>query len=123
MKTPLLTKILNKMPLMRYMGERRMRKIITLGIMLLFLGMTISSTGFNLEKQFTTDVITVDNEGDGDYTSIKQALNNANPGDIIEVYSGTYYERNITVQTERVTFQGVAYELGSGNDTGKPFIH
>jgi hypothetical protein len=36
------------------MGERKMRKIITLGIMLLFLGMTISSsTGFNLEKQST----------------------------------------------------------------------
>jgi len=100
-----------------------MRKITTLGIMLLFLGMTISSTGFNLEKQSTVDIITVDDEGDGDYTSIKQALNNANPGDTIEVYSGMYYERGIIVEKEGITFQGIPYELGGGNDSGKPFVN
>jgi len=100
-----------------------MRKIIALGIMLLFLGMTISSsTGFNLEKQSTVGVITVDDEGDGDYTSIKEAVNNSNPGNIIEVYSGTYYEQNITIETEEITLKGIPYELGVGNGTGKPFI-
>ena len=68
-------------------------------------------------------VIIVDDEGDGDYTSIKDALNNADPGDIIEVYSGTYYEYGIDIEIEEITLKGISYELGSGNDTGKPLIH
>jgi len=101
-----------------------MRKIIALGIMLLFLGMTISSsTGFNLEKQSTIDVITVDDEGDGDYTSIKDALSNANSGDTIEVYSGTYFEHDIAINIEGISLKGIPHELGNGSDVGKPFIN
>jgi parallel beta-helix repeat protein len=81
----------------------------------------IPISGFNL-KQSSGNIITVDNEGDGDYTSIKQALNNANPWDTIEVYSGTYYGNYIEVKKEGITFQGIPNELGSGNDTGQPFI-
>ncbi|MEA2055032.1 MAG: right-handed parallel beta-helix repeat-containing protein [Candidatus Thermoplasmatota archaeon] len=69
------------------------------------------------------NIITVDNEGDGDYLSIKEAVTNANPGDIIEVYSGDYYECNITITNPNLTLKGIPYELGIGNDTGKPFIH
>jgi parallel beta-helix repeat protein len=68
-------------------------------------------------------VITVDDEGDGDYTSIKEAVNNTNPGDTIEVYSGTYYEFGIEIHTENITLKGIPYELGNGGDTGKPLIH
>ena len=100
-----------------------MRKIIALGIMLLFLGMTISSSGFDLEKQSTRDVITVDNEGDGDYISIKEALSNANPGDIIEVYSGTYPEQEIRIVNDNISLLGISHELGEGDDSGKPFIN
>jgi parallel beta-helix repeat protein len=84
--------------------------------------MSISSTGYNLEKQSTVDIITVDNEGDGDYTSIKEALNNSNPGDTIEVYSGTYPEDGIRIVKDNITLLGIAHELGEGNDSGKPFI-
>ncbi|EMR74655.1 hypothetical protein MBGDF03_00929 [Thermoplasmatales archaeon SCGC AB-540-F20] len=75
-----------------------MRKIIALGIMLLFLGMTISSsTGFNLEKQSTVatldgNTLYVGGSGPGNYSKIKDAYNAANPGDTIFVYSGIYYE-------------------------------
>jgi parallel beta-helix repeat protein len=68
-------------------------------------------------------IITVDDEGDGDYTSIKDALNHANPGDTIEVYSGTYYEYCIDIEIEDITLKGIPYELGNGGDTGKPFIN
>ena len=68
-------------------------------------------------------VITVDDEGDGDYTSIKEALNHSNPGDTIEVYSGTYYEYDIDIEIEDITLKGIPYELGYGGDTGKPFIN
>jgi parallel beta-helix repeat protein len=68
-------------------------------------------------------VIIVDDEGDGDYTSIKEALNHSNQGDTIEVYSGTYYEYDIDIEIEDITLKGIPYELGNGSDMGKPLIH
>ena len=82
-----------------------------------------SITGTVIEQSITGNVFTVDDEGDGDYTSIKEALSNANPGDTIEVYSGTYYEYNITINTEGISLKGIPYELGNGSDVGKPFIN
>jgi nitrous oxidase accessory protein len=67
------------------------------------------------------DVILVDDDGDGDYTSIQEAVNNSNPGDIIEIYSGTYNEYNIII-SHPVHIIGIPHELGQGNDTGKPLI-
>jgi len=69
-----------------------------------------------------SNTIYVDDECDGDYTSIKEALNNSNPGDTIEVYSGIYYEHRIRIETEDITIKGISHELGVGNDIGKPFI-
>ena len=44
------------------------------------------------------NTITVDDEpGDADYTSLKEAINNANTGDTIEVYSGIYIEDEISI--------------------------
>jgi parallel beta-helix repeat protein len=76
----------------------------------------------SVEQQNRSSIITVDDEGDGDYTSIKTALANANPGDTIEVYSGTYHEYLINIETEDIVLQGIPFELGNGSDTGKPFI-
>jgi len=78
-----------------------MRKIITLGIMLLFLGMTISSsTGYNLEKQSTIAILDgntlyVGGNGTGNYTSIQGAIDNASDGDTVFVYndSSPYLEK------------------------------
>ena len=67
-------------------------------------------------------VITVDDEGDGDYTSIKEAVLNANSGDKIEVYSGKYHEGDISINKEEIVLKGIPYEFESGNDTGKPFL-
>lgn len=66
------------------------------------------------------NIITVDDEGDGDYTSIQDAIDNASEGDTIEVYSGIYYE-NVDVD-KTVNLTGVDSELGNGNDVGKPII-
>jgi len=67
-------------------------------------------------------VITVDDDGDGDFTSIKEAVSHASAGDVIEVYSGIYNEYNISITTPDVTLKGIPYELGNGTSTGKPFI-
>lgn len=86
------------------------RKGLAFGIIILFVLSCFLPlvTGSILEKQnhVSRDVIIVDDEGDGDYTSIKEAVNNANPGDTIEVYSGTYYEHNITIEKEEITLKG-----------------
>ncbi len=112
-----------------------MKKIITLGVLTLFalscffpsvIGFSSGSEeSFSLNSacQVSGDIIIVDDEGDGDYVRIKDALYHANPGDTIEVYSGTYYEHGINIVEERITLQGVPYELGNGNDIGKPFIN
>jgi len=80
-----------------------MRKIIALGIMLLFLGMTISSsTGLNLEKQSIKpvsfgNILYVGGSEPGNYSKIQDAIDNASDGDTVFVYSGTYYE-NINIK-------------------------
>jgi len=91
-------------------------------ITLLFIFTIITLTG--TPKQINTrNIITVDDEpGDADYTSIKEALNNSNFGDTIEVYSGIYKEDDITIFISNLTINAIPYELGEGNDSGKPII-
>ena len=86
------------------MGESKMRKIITLGIMLLFLGMTISSsTGLYLEKQSikplsSGNTLYVGGNGTGNYTKIQDAIDDASNGDIVYVYDdGSPYYENVRV--------------------------
>ncbi len=49
-------------------------------------------------------IIVVDSKGGGNYTSIQAAVNNANTGDTIKVWAGTYYENLII--TKRITLIG-----------------
>jgi parallel beta-helix repeat protein len=93
------------------------------GIIFLFVGTSIIPSGTSTQTR-VKNIITVDDEpGDADYTTIKEAVNHSNPGDTIEVYSGIYYEHNITIEKEEITLKGIPYELGNGSDTGKPFIN
>jgi parallel beta-helix repeat protein len=64
--------------------------------------------------------IVVDNEGDGDYTTIQDAIDAANNGDTIEVYSGTYVE-TIMIENE-LNLVGIDTEYMTGSDSGKPVI-
>jgi parallel beta-helix repeat protein len=104
-----------------------MKKIITLGIFVIISLSCFFSivVGYSLKSwnHVSGVIIIVDDEGDGDFIRIKDALTHADPGDIIEVYSGTYNEYKIDIIEERITLQGIAYEYGNGYDTGKPFIN
>jgi parallel beta-helix repeat protein len=103
-----------------------MKEIILVCIAFLFICTCISpamaSTSI-IKTYGDSYTITVDDEpGDADYTTIKEAVNHSNPGDTIEVYSGTYYEHETFIEKDDITLKGIPYELGNGSDIGKPFL-
>jgi len=105
------------------------RKVIAIGIIFLFVGVnTISfvSSRETLEKRTVTTVVStynehiVDNEGDGNYTIIQDAIDNASDGDYIWVYSGNY--SGDLVINKSLNIIGLDEEYLNGNDTGNPSI-
>jgi parallel beta-helix repeat protein len=113
------------------MRKEWLMKFLALCVIVLFIGVSfqpvyavdnVKKSSMHVSNANNRTIIRVDDEGDGDYTSIKEAVNNANPGDTIEVYSGTYYEHDILIEKDDITLKGISYELGNGSDTGKPFI-
>ena len=82
-----------------------MKKILTFGIMLLFLLMTISSAnGIYVEKQsflatLNGNTLYVGGSGPGNYTSIQEAINDSEDGDTVFVYdySSPYNESIVIV--------------------------
>ena len=78
-----------------------MKKLLVVGIIVLFLGMTISSTtGIYLEKQSIkpmsfSNTLYVGGNGPNNYTKIQDAINDSEDGDTVFVFddSSPYYER------------------------------
>jgi parallel beta-helix repeat protein len=80
-----------------------MKKIFTFGIMLLFIGMTITPIyGININKKSTAtldrDTLYVGGTGTGNYSTIQEAIDDAEDGDTVFVYndSSPYFE-NVVV--------------------------
>jgi|GEM_PF-1360060 len=65
-------------------------------------------------------VFIVDDEGDGDYRSIQQAVDAVPNNSAVLVYSGMYSE-SICIR-KSLSVLGISHEYGMGNDTGKPQI-
>ncbi|UCD13652.1 MAG: right-handed parallel beta-helix repeat-containing protein [Thermoplasmatales archaeon] len=78
-----------------------MKKLLAVGIILLLVGMGIPSTGNVVEKSsnvlsFDGNTLYVGGSGEGNYTRIQYAIDNASDGDTVFVYNGTYVE-NVVV--------------------------
>lgn len=76
-----------------------MRKIYSMCVcisIILALFMIID-LGFEIKMSAMGDVITVDDDGGADYTSLQDAVNDSQDGDIIYVYAGDYYG-SVTIQ-------------------------
>ncbi|PNX50446.1 MAG: hypothetical protein BV458_13200 [Thermoplasmata archaeon M9B2D] len=72
------------------------RKRLAVGIILLFVGTSIiPAIAQETEKPLQTsrgEWLYVGGSGPGNYTTIQSAINDANPGDTVFVFNGTYYE-------------------------------
>lgn len=93
---------------------------ITILMTLFFLSIPFAAS-LSTNSISSNNIYIVDDEGDGDFTTIQQALTLAQPGDIIHIYSGTY-QGNISIHTTELTIEGKPYELGSGNDVQNPIV-
>jgi hypothetical protein len=70
--------------------------------------------------QSLNKIIYVDDEGDADFLTISDALNNSTPGDTIFVYSGNY--KKTVVSINGIQLIGIPYEYKQGDDSGKPSV-
>ena len=60
--------------------------------------------------------ITVDDDGEGDYTSIQDAIDNATDGDTIRVWEGVYYENVIVNKSVSVIGNGSGVIVEGGGE-------
>jgi len=103
-----------------------MRKIIALGIMLLFIGMTISSsTGLYVEKQTIKpicmgNILYVGGSGEGNYTNIQDAINDSSDGDTVYVYddSSPYFENVVVNKSINLIGEDKNTTIIDGGGTG-----
>ncbi len=85
-----------------------MKRILAIGIILLFIGMSISSsTGFNAIERTNTistngKTLYVGGSGPGNYSKIQDAIDNASDGDTVFVYEGCYFENLIVDKSIRL---------------------
>jgi len=66
------------------------------------------------------NLLIVDDEGDGNYKKIQNAINSSKSGDAILVYSGRYNETIII--NKPIYLIGINSEYKKGSDIGKPII-
>ena len=91
-----------------------MKKLLVVGVIVLFLGLAIAPSINADVKQITVptakgDTLYVGGNGTGNYSKIQDAINDSSEGDTVYVYEGIYYERVRINRT--ITF------LGENRDT------
>lgn len=91
-----------------------MRKIIYFSLMFLSLFFTQFLTSYNVSVRADANVIHVP----GDFSTIQEAINNANEGDTIFVYSGQYSENIVIDKSLSLIGENAESTIIEGNGTG-----
>ena len=89
-------------------------------LLITFMSILVVS-GFAVSNVYGETTITVDDRGGANYTSIQDAVNNANAGDTILVYSGTYTEnvnvaKPLTIKSESGNPDDTSVQAADPND-------
>ena len=97
-----------------------MKKLIVVGIIILLVGMSIPSTGINVERTSTVSydgkTLYVGGSGPGNYTRIQDAIDDASDGDTVFVYNGTYNENLIVNKTINLIGENKNLTIIDGNN-------
>jgi len=83
------------------MSSKIFSKGLIIAVIVLIINMSITSTGFDIEKSthpYNGNTLYVGGDGPGNYTKIQDAIDDASDGDTVFVYSGYYSEGVITVE-------------------------
>jgi len=91
----------------------RMEFVLFTIFMAAFVGLLLLAVG-DAER----GVITVDDDGEGDYTNIQYAIDNATEGDTIRVWEGVYYENVVVNKTVSLVGNGSESTAIRGDETG-----
>ena len=83
------------------MSNRSILKLVACMTTLLFIFTIISST-VQSSPPIIQETVIVDLGGNGDYTSIREAISNADPLSIIKIRPGIYKESNIEFHTQKL---------------------
>ena len=99
-----------------------MNKLIVLGILFLFVcSSVIPIYGFNLEQtstiSFDGNTLYVGGTGEGNYTKIQDAIDNASDGDTVFVYNGIYYGNEIYQDYDSIVLVNKSINLVGENKT------
>ena len=103
------------------------KKCSTVAIIPLFVGtgVIVSSTGTIIETKSTMpiplgNILYVGGNGSGNYTKIQDAIDDANNGDTVFVYNGTYYE--FVLINKQITLRGEDKNNTIIEGSGTPYV-
>ena len=99
-----------------------LKKIFTFGIIVLLVGMSIPSTGINVDKasitSFNGNTLYVGGDGPGNYTKIQDAINDSSDGDTVFVYNGIYVENIVVDKPITLIGEDKNFTVIDGKETG-----
>jgi len=101
------------------------KKMLVIGVIILLVGISITSQSFasNIVKKspiiiFKGETLYVGGTGEGNYSNIQDAIDNASDGDTVFVFSGTYYENIVVYKTINLIGENKNTTIIDGNYSG-----
>ncbi|UCF49088.1 MAG: right-handed parallel beta-helix repeat-containing protein [Thermoplasmatales archaeon] len=100
------------------------RRIPVFGILIILIGISFTplNQGMNIGEAYhpisTSNTLYVGGSGEGNYTKIQDAIDNASDGDTVYVYKGTYYENVLIDKSINLIGEASDTTVIDGNGVG-----